>query len=136
MCSGCFEHYLNLRVHDATFQRYESALEWLSAFDTMSGAMRSEREYALMPYLPYTVVPFFPLFAERGGPKVERPKADWEVRFLTSEIDPDQMMNILPSRITLRRALTKRSTIQLPKQVVRESHGAALIIGTSRWVMF
>lgn len=42
--------------------------------------MRSEREYALMPYLSYAVVPFFPLFAERGGPKVERPRADWEVR--------------------------------------------------------
>jgi hypothetical protein len=42
--------------------------------------MRSEKEFALMPYLPYTVVPFYPLFAERGGERVERPKADWEVR--------------------------------------------------------
>ncbi|KAF8512266.1 P-loop containing nucleoside triphosphate hydrolase protein [Gautieria morchelliformis] len=75
---GCFEHYLNLRVHDATFQRYEDAHEWLSTFDMLSGTMRSEREYALMPYLPYTIVPFFPLFAERGGPKIERPRADWE----------------------------------------------------------
>ncbi|KAF8590060.1 P-loop containing nucleoside triphosphate hydrolase protein [Ramaria rubella] len=80
---GCFEHYLNLRVHDATFQRYEDAHAWLSAFDTFSGTMRSEREYALMPYLPYTLVPFFPLFAERGGPRVERPKADWECYTIT-----------------------------------------------------
>lgn len=42
--------------------------------------MRSEREYSLMPYLAYSLVPFHPLFNERGGVKVERPKADWEVR--------------------------------------------------------
>ena len=54
-------------------------------FDTLSGTMRTEREYALMPYLPYTIVPFYPLFAERGGPRVERPKADWEVRPYTVE---------------------------------------------------
>lgn len=41
--------------------------------------MRSEREYTLLQYLPYTLVPFYPLFQERGAEKVERPKADWEV---------------------------------------------------------
>jgi len=41
--------------------------------------MRSEREYGLLPYLSYTLIPFHPLFSERGGPRVERPKADWEV---------------------------------------------------------
>ena len=45
----------------------------------MSGEMRLEREYALREYLPYTLVPFYPLFQERSAPKVERPKADWEV---------------------------------------------------------
>jgi len=44
--------------------------------------MRSEREYALLPYLAYSIVPFYPLFQERGGPRVERPKADWEVRLI------------------------------------------------------
>jgi hypothetical protein len=43
--------------------------------------MRIDRDYALMPYQAYTLVPFFPLFQERGAPKPERPKADWEVRF-------------------------------------------------------
>ncbi|KAF8511117.1 P-loop containing nucleoside triphosphate hydrolase protein [Hysterangium stoloniferum] len=75
---GCFEHYLSRHVHDANFQRHEDAIAWLSTFDAFSGTMRSEREYGLMPYLSYTLVPFFPLFSERGGPKVERPKADWE----------------------------------------------------------
>ncbi|KDQ61061.1 hypothetical protein JAAARDRAFT_67462 [Jaapia argillacea MUCL 33604] len=78
IASGCFEHYANLRRHDATLARYEKANEWLCVFDRFSGSMRSEREYALMPYLSYTLIPFYHLFQERGAPKVERPKADWE----------------------------------------------------------
>ncbi|KIJ23687.1 hypothetical protein M422DRAFT_104238, partial [Sphaerobolus stellatus SS14] len=80
---GCFEHYPNLHTHDSNFKRYEDALEWLTTYDSFSGTIRSEREYALMPYLSYTLVPFFPLFSERGGPRVERPKSDWENYVLT-----------------------------------------------------
>ena len=76
---GCFEHYANLRHYEASLSRHETAANWLVAFDSLSTAMRSEREYGLLPYLSYTLVPFFPLFNERGGPKVERPKADWDV---------------------------------------------------------
>jgi chromosome transmission fidelity protein 18 len=76
---GCFEHYANLRQHDATFARYKKANEWLVAYDVLSGTMRNEREYAMLQYLSYALVPFFPLFQERGGPRVERPKVDWEV---------------------------------------------------------
>ena len=76
---GCFEHYANLHRHDASFARYMKANEWLVMYDVLSGAMRSEREYGVLQYLSYTLVPFFPLFQERSGPRVERPKADWEV---------------------------------------------------------
>jgi len=76
---GCFEHYPNLNKHDSTFVKYSKAIEWLGNYDLLSNGMRSEREYALMNYLPYMIVPFYPLFQERGGQKVERPKADWEV---------------------------------------------------------
>ncbi|KZT27298.1 P-loop containing nucleoside triphosphate hydrolase protein [Neolentinus lepideus HHB14362 ss-1] len=75
---GCFEHYTNLHRHDATFSRYEKANRWLIAYDHLSGTMRSEREYSLMPYLSYFVIPFYPLFHEKGAPKVERPKDDYE----------------------------------------------------------
>ena len=68
-----------MRKHDGNFERYLKANEWLSTFDLMSGEMRLEREYALREYLPYTLVPFYPLFQERSAPKVERPKAEWEV---------------------------------------------------------
>ena len=77
---GCFEHYATLRHADSNMARHEKGSEWLMAFDSFSGTMRSEREYALMPYLSYTLVPFFPLFNERGSNKPERPKADWDVR--------------------------------------------------------
>ncbi|KAI0318836.1 P-loop containing nucleoside triphosphate hydrolase protein [Amylostereum chailletii] len=75
---GCFEHYAKTHQHDATFARYIKANEWLVGYDVLSGSMRSEREYALLPYLSYSIVPFYPLFQERGGGRVERPKADWE----------------------------------------------------------
>ena len=76
---GCFEHYANLHQHDANFARYMKANEWLVAYDSLSSGMYTEREFGVQQYLSYALVPFFPLFQERGGPRVERPKADWEV---------------------------------------------------------
>ncbi|KAL1746335.1 P-loop containing nucleoside triphosphate hydrolase protein [Schizophyllum fasciatum] len=75
---GCFAHYATLRQHDATLQRFEKANDWLGAFDAFSAAMWGDGEFALAPYLPYTLVAFYPLFQERGAPKVERSSDDWE----------------------------------------------------------
>lgn len=44
--------------------------------------MYTDGDFALSPYLPYMLVPFYPLFQERGGPRVERDQADWDVRLL------------------------------------------------------
>lgn len=77
--AGCFSHYATLRQHDSNFDRYIKANEWLLTFDRFSAAMYSDGDFALSQYLPYTLVPFFPLFNERGGPKVERNQDDWEV---------------------------------------------------------
>ncbi|CDO76430.1 hypothetical protein BN946_scf184781.g7 [Trametes cinnabarina] len=76
---GCFEHYALLHRHDGTLTRYVKGTEWLCTYDSLAGAMRTDREYSLMPYLVYPLVAFYPLFQERGSPKAERPKADWEV---------------------------------------------------------
>ena len=81
---GCFEHYSNLHQLDATFARYMKANEWLVAYDVLSSCMRTEQEYGVLQYLPYSLVPFFPLFQERGGPRVERPTADWEVGLIVT----------------------------------------------------
>ncbi|CAA7271466.1 unnamed protein product [Cyclocybe aegerita] len=78
IASGCFGHYVTLRRHDANLSRHEQATEWLTTFDNFSSTMYSEGDFSLNPYLPYTLVPFYPLFQERGGEKVERNQADWE----------------------------------------------------------
>lgn len=77
--SGCFEHYLNVHRQDGSLARHDKAAGWLCAYDSVNSTMKNEREYAILPYLPYMAVPFFALFNERGASKVERPKADWEV---------------------------------------------------------
>lgn len=41
--------------------------------------MYGDADFTLAHYLPYFIVPFFPLFQERGGERVERNQADWEV---------------------------------------------------------
>ncbi|KAF8643844.1 hypothetical protein AX16_008861 [Volvariella volvacea WC 439] len=79
---GCFEHYATLRRHDATFRRYERANEWLGTYDLLSSAMYLEGDFSLNQYLPYALVPFYPLFQERGA-KVERSHTDWEHQKIT-----------------------------------------------------
>jgi chromosome transmission fidelity protein 18 len=83
LAPGCFEHYTSLRKHDANFAGWHKAEEWLVTFDELTGSMRSNADYSLMSYLSYMLVPFYPLFQARGGPRVERPKADWEVSIVT-----------------------------------------------------
>ncbi|KAJ3773940.1 P-loop containing nucleoside triphosphate hydrolase protein [Lentinula raphanica] len=80
---GCFSHYATLRRHDANFSRYEKAIEWLMTFDAFSAAMYNDGDFALNPYLTYSLVPFYPLFQERGAPKVERGQEDWDNLQLT-----------------------------------------------------
>lgn len=106
---GCFEHYPNLNKHDSTFVKYSKAIGWLGNYDLLSNGMRSEREYGLMSYLPYMVVPFYPLFQERGAQKVERPKADWEVRHLRTRVKRVGLLTGI-HRIIRRRGRMKRST--------------------------
>lgn len=79
IAEGCFEHYANLHQHDATFARYMKANEWLVAYDTLSSGMYVDKEFGVQQCLSYALVPFFPLFQERGGPRLERTKVDWEV---------------------------------------------------------
>lgn len=76
---GCFEHYINLHQYDPTFNRCDGALKWLGTYDILSSKMRTEQEYALLEYLPYTIAPFYHHFANPTNPKAERPKMDWEV---------------------------------------------------------
>jgi chromosome transmission fidelity protein 18 len=69
---GCFEHYANLRPHDATFARYKKANEWLVAYDALLGSMRTEREYSMLRYLSYALVPFFQVYTLPGARRATR----------------------------------------------------------------
>ena len=73
--------------------------------------MRTEREYGLMHmnYLPCVIVPFYPLFQEHGAREVERPKTDWEVRHLCTEVRKG-CCRIGLRRIIQRRRYTMKST--------------------------
>ncbi|PPQ93288.1 hypothetical protein CVT25_015286 [Psilocybe cyanescens] len=83
VATGCFGHYATLRRHDANLSRQEQGIEWLTIFDSFSSAMYSDGDFALNQYLPYTLVPFYSLFQERSGERVERNQADWEHLLLT-----------------------------------------------------
>ncbi|CAK5277317.1 unnamed protein product [Mycena citricolor] len=75
---GCFAHYATVHQHDANFSRQEKANEWLVTFDLLSTSMYSDGDFALHPYISYSLVPFFPLFKDRMGQRVERSQVDWE----------------------------------------------------------
>ncbi|TFY61904.1 hypothetical protein EVJ58_g4212 [Rhodofomes roseus] len=84
VAEGCFEYYATCHRHDANFARYLKAAEWLTSYDVLSGEMWTEREFALAEYLPFMFVGFYPLFQERGRPKLERPKATWDHHVATT----------------------------------------------------
>ncbi|KZT71388.1 P-loop containing nucleoside triphosphate hydrolase protein [Daedalea quercina L-15889] len=84
VAEGCFEYYATFHQHDANFSRYLKANEWLASYDMLSGEMWTEREFALAEYLPFMLVGFYPLFQERGRPKLERPKATWDHHVATT----------------------------------------------------
>ncbi|KAF9447866.1 P-loop containing nucleoside triphosphate hydrolase protein [Macrolepiota fuliginosa MF-IS2] len=83
VANGCFEHYATVRHHDANFSRYERANEWLITYDVLSSSMYVDGEFALLPYLSHTLVPFYPLFQTRGSQRIERNYSDWEHHQLT-----------------------------------------------------
>lgn len=58
--------------------RYEKANEWLLAFDTLSSAMYSNGEFGLIGYLPYLLIPFYPLCREQAAKRIERDTSDWD----------------------------------------------------------
>ncbi|KAG1826875.1 uncharacterized protein BJ212DRAFT_1308982 [Suillus subaureus] len=83
IANGCFAHYINCHRHDANLNHYEKAGEWLTTFDSFSSVMYTDGDFALHTYLSYFLVPFHPLFRERGEKRVERDSSDWDNLQLT-----------------------------------------------------
>jgi chromosome transmission fidelity protein 18 len=79
--AGCFENYLVARGTNAeSFPRIDKALEWLFLYDRLDSRLRSEREYELLAYVPYSFAPWYSLFSSQVPKEVERSKTDYEVR--------------------------------------------------------
>ncbi|GJN87911.1 hypothetical protein Rhopal_000866-T1 [Rhodotorula paludigena] len=77
---GCFENYLTAQgVNIEAFPRIDSALEWLWLYDQLDTRLRAEREYELLAYVPYSFVPWYPLFSSQVARPVELPKTDYEM---------------------------------------------------------
>jgi chromosome transmission fidelity protein 18 len=81
-------------------------------FDLLSATMYSDGDFALSQYLPYTLVPFYPLFKERSGQRVERSQADWEVSSLHFSV-------ILPDTAFPQAAVQTRANEEIYKSLSR-----------------
>lgn len=84
---GCFENYLLARDTDnEAFPRISEALDWLYFFDRLDGKLRTDRDYELLGYVPYSFVPWYPLFSSQTPNPVELPKTDYEVIALSPSL--------------------------------------------------
>ncbi|GAA5826328.1 hypothetical protein JCM11251_007255 [Rhodosporidiobolus azoricus] len=80
IAQGCFENYLSARGSNAeAFPRLLQALDWLYLFDRVDSRVRSEREYELLPYVPFAFAPWYGLFSSQVPKEVELPKTDYEM---------------------------------------------------------
>lgn len=82
--AGCFENYLGCRQTNDCWPGIIEANDWLFMYDLLDGRLRSERDYELLAYVPYTFVPWHKLFGSTTPNDLAFPKSDYEVSLLTS----------------------------------------------------
>lgn len=66
------------------WSRILEAHDWLFLYDRLDSRLRSDRDYELLAYVPYTFVPWYKLFSSHTAKALEFPKSDYEVRTLLS----------------------------------------------------
>lgn len=76
---GCFENYLGARQNNDCWPGIIEANDWLFMYDLLDGRLRSERDYELLAYIPYTFVPWHKIFASIAPITLAFPKSDYEV---------------------------------------------------------
>ncbi|BGO89065.1 Chromosome transmission fidelity protein 18 [Rhodotorula toruloides] len=80
IAQGCFENYLTARsANNEALPRIQQALDWIYLYDQLDNRLRSEREYELLAYVPYSFVAWYPLFSSQVPNPVELPKTDYEM---------------------------------------------------------
>lgn len=75
---GCFEYYPAAKWPVDGWHTINNAFDWLHFYDLLDKNMRSERNYEVIPYLPYSQVPWHPLFAAVSNKPIEWPRTDYE----------------------------------------------------------
>ncbi|BGO88999.1 Chromosome transmission fidelity protein 18 [Rhodotorula toruloides] len=66
IAQGCFEKYLTARpTNNEALPRILQALDWIYLYDQLDNRLRSEREYELLAYVPYSFVAWYPLFSSQ-----------------------------------------------------------------------
>lgn len=63
-----------------SWPRILEAHDWLFLYDRLDGRLRSDRDYELLAYVPYTFVPWYKLFSSHTAKALEFPRTDYEVR--------------------------------------------------------
>lgn len=81
---GCFENYLSAKSTSDDWAKITEVHDWLFLYDRLDGRLKADRDYELLPYVPYTFVPWYKLFSSHTARPIEFPKADYEVSFTPS----------------------------------------------------
>lgn len=76
---ACFENYLHGKTPADELRACNRALEWLQFYDDLDARLRSQQEYDIMPYIPYTFVPWNPIFAAVANKTPMWPHVDYDV---------------------------------------------------------
>ncbi|GAA5902001.1 Ctf18p [Sporobolomyces salmoneus] len=107
IAQGCFENYLLARDTDnEAFPRISDALDWLFFFDRLDGKLRTDRDYELLGYVPYSFVPWYPLFSSQTPNPVELPKTDYEMYLQRTAHDEIASMFSLNLPLSLKSTFT------------------------------
>jgi hypothetical protein len=77
--TACFENYLTGKTPADEMRAVSRALDWLQSYDQFSKRLYTERDYDILPYIPFTFVAWNPLFAAVANKTPEWPRIDYEV---------------------------------------------------------
>ena len=76
---GVFENYVNMQFKDLKLENVTRSLDWFTGFDLLQQEIRHSQIYALMAYLPFTLVLTHLSFASNNRQRVSLQSQAMEV---------------------------------------------------------
>ena len=92
---GVFENYVNMQFKDLKLENVTRSLDWFTGFDLLQQEIRHSQIYALMAYLPFTLVLTHLAFASNSRQRVSLQSQAMEVTQRT-----EQSRNVLTSLVS------------------------------------